>query len=114
MGELLPCPFCGCDPMPDYCSTNDGPAYLFHCQSKNCPAWPSVQGDTEAEAIAAWNERPAPIGVSGLAEELEKCIEAWLTAKQGAAYNLAAFVAGAKNTILAALRSCGTTKRGGG
>jgi hypothetical protein len=58
--ESLPCPFCGCDPMPDYCSTNDGPAYLFHCQSKDCPAWPSAQGDTEAEAIAAWNTRSTP------------------------------------------------------
>lgn len=59
MTELLACPFCGNDPMPDYCSSTDGPAYLFHCQATGCPAWPSAQGETEAEAIAAWNTRPS-------------------------------------------------------
>jgi Lar family restriction alleviation protein len=54
---LKPCPFCGSPPMPDYCSTTDGPAYSFHCHAKDCPAWPNVQGETEAEAIAAWNTR---------------------------------------------------------
>lgn len=62
-GVLAPCPFCGNDPVPDYCSSTDGPAYLFHCQAKDCPAWPNVQGETEAEAIAAWNTRPAPKGI---------------------------------------------------
>lgn len=60
MTELLPCPFCGGEAVPDYCSGPDGPVYFFHCQSKDCPAWPNVQGETEIEAIAAWNTRPQP------------------------------------------------------
>jgi hypothetical protein len=54
---LLPCPFCGGDPMPDFSNIEGEAQYHFHCQSKECLAWPNVQGDTEAEAITAWNTR---------------------------------------------------------
>lgn len=74
--EPLPCPFCGSDPMPDFCSTNDGPAYSFHCQSKDCPAWPNAQGETEAEAIAAWNRRTPPAGQS----DFQTRVDAWMDA----------------------------------
>lgn len=67
---LKPCPFCGSPPMPDYCSTTDGPAYSFHCHAKDCPAWPNVQGETEAEAIAAWNTR-ADAAPTPRADEVE-------------------------------------------
>lgn len=56
--ELKPCPFCGGDPITEFACTPDGDgAYFVHCQHEDCPAWPNTQGDTEAEAIAAWNHR---------------------------------------------------------
>ena len=57
MDDLKPCPFCGSDPMPEFYSSEDGSGYAIHCQAEACPAWPSVHGENEEEAIAAWNAR---------------------------------------------------------
>jgi hypothetical protein len=55
---LLSCPFCGGDPITEFACTPDGDgAYFVHCQHEGCPAWPNSQGETEAEAISAWNTR---------------------------------------------------------
>lgn len=59
VGHLLPCPFCGGEPMPDFCSDFGAEAYFVHCQQADCPVGPSAQGNTEAEAIAGWNRRSA-------------------------------------------------------
>lgn len=57
MDDLKPCPFCGSDPVPEFYSSEDGSGYATHCQAEACPAWPSVHGVDENEAITAWNTR---------------------------------------------------------
>lgn len=57
MDELKPCPFCGKAPTPDFSVIDGEAAYHFHCQNAECPAWPNVSGETEADAITAWNTR---------------------------------------------------------
>lgn len=58
MDELKPCPFCGKAPTPDFSVIDGEAAYHFHCQNAECPAWPNVSGETEEDAITAWNTRP--------------------------------------------------------
>ncbi|MGE8143027.1 Lar family restriction alleviation protein [Novosphingobium sp. NPDC080210] len=69
---LLPCPFCGGDATPDYSNIEGEAAYHFHCQNGDCPAWPNVQGYTEAEAIAAWNTRAAAPALMAEGARLER------------------------------------------
>lgn len=57
MDELKPCPFCGKAPTPDFSVIDGEAAYHFHCQNAECPAWPNVSGETEEDAITAWNTR---------------------------------------------------------
>jgi len=59
MDELKPCPFCGKAPTPDFSAIDGEAAYHFHCQNAECSAWPNVSGETEADAITAWNTRPS-------------------------------------------------------
>lgn len=64
---LLPCPFCGADPK---YHTHKGVwrmHHVYHCGTSECPAkhGPGPSGPscptfaTQAQAIAAWNHRPA-------------------------------------------------------
>ena len=103
--ELKPCPFCGGDATPDFSSIEGENAYHFHCQSKDCPAWPNVSGATESEAITAWNTRadntlltearaiigqavqdvrypPAPDSLQRRVERMER----WLEAEKGTSH----------------------------
>lgn len=63
--ELKPCPFCGGKP---FCSEMDHPNptvgeyWIIGCGNDDCPADTCfVEQRSEAEAIAAWNNRAAPV-----------------------------------------------------
>lgn len=68
MSEIIPCPYCGSDEVttrsfPDY--HNDDPQddlWAVHCPK--CHAW-GASKDTEAAAVAAWNE------VAGMRKEID-------------------------------------------
>jgi hypothetical protein len=53
------CPFCGDDPPLAAVGYSFGrsPRYMVGCQNDDCPAQPSVSGDTIDEAWARWNRR---------------------------------------------------------
>lgn len=60
MDELKPCPFCGgeAEPFKDACfCAEDGTMYeiKWFVGCTDCPAL--VSGETEVDAIAAWNRR---------------------------------------------------------
>jgi hypothetical protein len=57
MDELKPCPFCG-NPMHVYYDCGYR-LWMWHCGTKNC-AGNMIGYDTEEEAAAALNRRPAP------------------------------------------------------
>jgi hypothetical protein len=50
--ELKPCPFCGGEPIMG--------AWDVECDNPLCEVQPTVAGQSQAEAIAAWNRRAAP------------------------------------------------------
>jgi Lar family restriction alleviation protein len=56
--QPLPCPFCGGEPttFKHIHDENFDPTYYVECQN-DCPGQPAIDGDTEAEAVAAWNTR---------------------------------------------------------
>ena len=56
MTELKPCPFCGSAALHGINAYRTG---IFIGCSKDCLISPSVELNTEAEAITAWNHRPA-------------------------------------------------------
>ncbi len=74
--ELKPCPFCGGQKITPF--TGDGAEGIGRCATF-CD-WCNAEGphcDTEAEAIAAWNQRPEPATPAGdeeLVEEMLKLI----------------------------------------
>jgi hypothetical protein len=61
MSELLPCPFCGHDPILDFSNLPNRPLakkYYVHCVSEDCRVSPSTMRFRQEEiAIAAWNTR---------------------------------------------------------
>ncbi|KIC39392.1 Lar family restriction alleviation protein [Leisingera sp. ANG-M7] len=59
--ELLPCPFC--DELPKWGFDADPEIRLHYvnCSNLDCPVGPDVCAENEANAIAAWNARPAPV-----------------------------------------------------
>jgi Lar family restriction alleviation protein len=58
MSELKPCPFCGREAVVyDAGDTDFGPAWYVACDKCSCQI--DKEHYTKAEAIAAWNQRPA-------------------------------------------------------
>ncbi len=60
--ELKPCPFCGATASGNAWTSQISKRnwYRIGCDAPNppgCPAEPFVDGETEAEAILAWNTR---------------------------------------------------------
>lgn len=68
---LLPCPFCGGEAEADFRFVGTGENTNFFIDCKKCGAESSLF-DTEGEAIAAWNTRPAS-PVDGEARQ-QKCV----------------------------------------
>lgn len=81
MDELKPCPFCGKAPTPDFSVIDGEAAYHFHCQNAECPAWPNVSGETEEDAITAWNTR-SPV-TDEMVEMAVKALEPFAKAAMG-------------------------------
>jgi hypothetical protein len=63
---MQPCPFCGGDPEVIGCSV--------HCNNPLCEAQPFTAGQSEAEAIAAWNRRASDDLLLQAAEALQDVI----------------------------------------
>lgn len=73
--NLKPCPFCGGEAHMQERGTEEGERMVFCCACASCGA--SVEGlewverdglpgfETEAQAIEAWNRRPADIPLRG-------------------------------------------------
>lgn len=58
---ILPCPFCGIDPV----WVKDRYGGQLECHNVECYAQPSIRADDEDDAIAVWNRRPSPPVVDG-------------------------------------------------
>jgi Lar family restriction alleviation protein len=57
VSALLPCPLCGGEASIGHIGERPRDAYIV-----DCPCGASIDGKTEAEAIAAWNRRTPPAG----------------------------------------------------
>jgi hypothetical protein len=55
--ELLPCPFCGAQPITDIFHDEEDHFHLVQCVNDDCPAAPITTGATAAEAAGKWNVR---------------------------------------------------------
>lgn len=58
--QLLPCPFCGEDAFHVHVYAGEE---IVRCSNTACPAAPMVGGATEAEAVAAWNQRTPAVAL---------------------------------------------------
>lgn len=59
MGELLPCPFCGCGPIIERERTNGDWRQTWRASCENCGASPGFKASPEQAAIQ-WNTRARP------------------------------------------------------
>lgn len=73
MSELLACPFCGGEAR--IFALQIGKGWRVVCSKPFCAQGPN--GDTEAEAIAAWNSRADYHGYEQAAIEAWESIKAW-------------------------------------
>lgn len=55
--DLLPCPFCGAQPVADVFEDEEDHFHLLSCENKACPANVCAVGNTGEEAAALWNTR---------------------------------------------------------
>lgn len=79
---LLPCPFCGgAASVIQSRRVDTYGEWLAGCDSEQCIPQPEALADTEAEAIAAWNRRPAPIEAVAWREALEEFVRVGEEAK---------------------------------
>lgn len=54
---LLPCPFCGAQPVADVFEDEEDHFHFLSCENKACPANVCAVGNTGEEAAALWNTR---------------------------------------------------------
>jgi len=54
---LLPCPFCGAQPVADVFEDEEDHFHFLSCENKACPANVCAVGNTGKEAAALWNTR---------------------------------------------------------
>lgn len=77
--DLLPCPFCGMTGETEVDCGGSKDRWWARCYNPKCLYDVSTNiFDTEAEAIAAWNTRPAPAGMA----EIVAAAEAWVEAEK--------------------------------
>lgn len=76
MDKLEPCPFCG-GIAHDICEPTFVATFAYAVSCKGCGAR-TRRYDTPAEAIAAWNTRPASPGVAGEAVQVPRAAFDWL------------------------------------
>ena len=55
--ELLPCPFCGAQPVTQKFDDEELSAHIVTCTNDDCPANPVTSGDTPEDAAELWNIR---------------------------------------------------------
>jgi hypothetical protein len=63
--ELRECPFCGREPDIRDCPDRDERYWRVSCLNTACSIAVAVNKRTQAEAIAAWNNRPKPPAAVG-------------------------------------------------